>query len=164
MKTKHIVLLAAVAVVAWFIFRSAPAEEQPNLEENTEEATEETSELQMKEAEEDTEKMTEETETTNTTKNDEFTLSAESLGDGKVKFSWSLPEDIETDDEKGFIIVRSENENPENDGLNYWIRQSSLNREASWINIPTGTQHFRICALLNEECAVYSNDIELEVK
>lgn len=90
-------------------------------------------------------------------------LTAKALGNSMVKFQWTVSE-VETDKEKGFVLVRSMDEEPVHDGLNYWFRQYYRNREATWVDLPTGTMHFRICALQNGECAVYSNDIELEVK
>lgn len=91
-------------------------------------------------------------------------LSAETLGEGQVKLTWTKSDDIKTDAEKGFVLVRSEKTNPENDGINFWFRQSSEKRETVWKAIPAGKLHFRVCALQEEKCAVYSNDVELEVK
>lgn len=91
-------------------------------------------------------------------------LTAEALGDGMVKFVWEKSDDVATDKERGFVLVRSENANPENDGTNFWFRQSADKRETVWKDVPAGKLHFRICALREEKCAVYSNDVELEVK
>lgn len=91
-------------------------------------------------------------------------LSAEVLGNGQVKFNWTKTDDIKTDRERGFVLVRSNTENPVHDETNFWFRQSALKRENIWKDIPAGKQHFRICTLEKEKCSVYSNDVELDVK
>lgn len=93
-----------------------------------------------------------------------FTLSAEPLGDGEVKFVWQVPEDLVADK---YILVRDDEKNPVHDGTNYWYRQFDPKREAIWNEQPTGTQHYRICRTIDEEgeeCGEYSNDVEIEVK
>jgi hypothetical protein len=97
--------------------------------------------------------------------NSDLTLSAESFGDDGVKLSWTVPEGL--DESNRFIIVRGEKENPEHTGKNYWIRQSHLMSEATWIAVPTGENHFRICLTENNEkdaCVSYSNDVMVNVE
>jgi len=166
---KHIILITVIALVGWFFLKSTPEIEETDDTETTEETQVEVkdSEVMMEnDKTANTEAMEEKdnTEIMEADKDKNFNLSGKSLGNGKVFFEWKLPEDIQTDDNKGFILVRSVEENPIHDGLNYWFRQYSGNREATWVDVPSGTYHFRICALQNEECEIYSNDVKLEVK
>ena len=96
--------------------------------------------------------------------NKELVLSAESLGDGEVKFSWTAPEGL--DETNRFIIVRDEEINPEHTNKNFWSRQNHLKREFTWIDVPTGEMHFRICLTEDDEkdlCTSYSNNVTLTV-
>lgn len=91
-------------------------------------------------------------------------LTAEALGDGLVKLTWTAPAGL--NESNRFIIVRDELENPEHTDNNFWIRQSHLKREVVWEMVPTGTWHFRLCLTENDEkdvCAKYSNDVVAEV-
>lgn len=93
----------------------------------------------------------------------DLSLSAEAIGDGMVKLMWD-GKDLKLGEDDRFILVRSEDENPEHNGLNYWFRQYYTKREATWIDVPTGTMHFRVCVLKGEECGMYSNDVEVVVE
>ncbi|MFB6181514.1 MAG: hypothetical protein ABEJ24_01320 [Candidatus Magasanikbacteria bacterium] len=94
-------------------------------------------------------------------KKHELSLEAEPRGEGKVHFEWKLRDEKEVD---RFVIVRDENKNPVHNGKNYWFRQPGSRRSITWINIPSGTYHFRICILENNECTEYSNDVKVKVK
>lgn len=95
----------------------------------------------------------------------DFVLSAEIFNKGQVQLTWKAPENL--NESNRFIIVRSENENPEHSNLNSWIRQSHLIRTALWNDIPPGNWHFRVCLTENNEkdtCTKYSNDVLLTVE
>ena len=97
--------------------------------------------------------------------NADLKLSAEALGSGAVKLTWTAPAGL--NESNRFIIVRDELENPEHTGNNLWIRQSHLKREVVWDMVPTGAQHFRICLTkddMKDVCREYSNDVLVEVK
>lgn len=136
----------------------APADENGEEKETTFETKDANGNEQQ--TEENNEESTENEEENETGLN----LSAEALGDGQVKLTWTKSDSINTDAERGFVLVRSQEKDPIHDETNYWFRQSAENRETVWKYILPGKQHFRICALQNEKCAVYSNDVELEVK
>src|SRR3989338_8965680 len=97
--------------------------------------------------------------------NADLKLSAEALGSGAVKLTWTAPAGL--NESNRFIIVRDELENPEHTGNNLWIRQSHLKREVVWDMVPTGAQHFSICLTkddMKDVCREYSNDVLVEVK
>jgi hypothetical protein len=94
-------------------------------------------------------------------KETELTLEAESVGKGQVNFSWELKGDKTAD---RFVIVRDTEKNPKHNGKNYWFRQPGSRRDVTWVNIPSGDYHFRICILEDEKCTTYSNDVQVEVK
>lgn len=88
-------------------------------------------------------------------------LEAQARGAGQVHFDWTAPQDKKID---RFVIVRDEKPNPKHTGKNYWFRQPSNRRDVTWIDIPSGDYHFRICILQDGECQQYSNDVKVEVK
>jgi hypothetical protein len=100
---------------------------------------------------------------------DEDTMSGEDIrlvgepaGKNMVKLEWNVDEDTDVSD--GFILVRSDKPNPVHDQINFWWRQHEKSREGTWIQVPKGNQHFRVCILRDAECASYSNDVELTVE
>lgn len=92
----------------------------------------------------------------------DIALSATALGNGRVKFDWTIPEGVEKTE--ALRLVRSPEANPEMNGRNYWYQVSGAWNSATWINLPKGTYHFRLCTFENNECKVYSNDVQVEVK
>jgi len=92
----------------------------------------------------------------------DLTLQATAVGARQVKFEWTLGKGMEQP--KSFILLRSDEEKPTHDGKTFWFRQPGNRRSATWVNLPAGEQHFRICTSNDgETCAAYSNDIKLEV-
>ncbi|MBI5728177.1 MAG: hypothetical protein HY984_00290 [Candidatus Magasanikbacteria bacterium] len=96
------------------------------------------------------------------TETTELKLTAEALGNGEVKLQWTLPDAMVTTD--GFRLIRAKQENPVNDGKNYWYKTNSRRHEYVWTKVTTGTQHIRVCTLKGEDCIAYSNDAAVEVK
>ena len=88
-------------------------------------------------------------------------LTATQTNDSSVSFDWELPEGVEYD---GFIIVRSENPNPEHTLKNYWFRQHYTRRSVTWTPLPKGEWNFRICGLVGSDCAVYSNNVTATIE
>ena len=91
----------------------------------------------------------------------DFKLTGEAIGNNQVKFSWEIPTGVA--EPTSFRLVRGPKENPIFPG-NYWYQLLGNKRETTWINLPTGKQYFRICTFVNNECAAYSNSIEVDVK
>lgn len=90
-----------------------------------------------------------------------LTLTADARGTQSVYFEWDVPADTEYDN---YILIRSEDAEPMHDEVNYWFRQHYTRRAVSWLDQPAGTWNFRICGVLNDECAVYSNTVEVVVR
>jgi hypothetical protein len=88
-------------------------------------------------------------------------LSADATDTTQIAFAWSIPEGTEYD---AFYLVRGEEMDPVNDGKNYWFRQYYTRRAVSWEDQPAGTWHYRICGVIDDECSLYSNNIELTVE
>ena len=88
-------------------------------------------------------------------------LTAAPLGNNEVKFTWSVPENLTSKD--GYRIVRGPTENPTYPG-NFWFHQAPGSSERIWINLPTSTQHFRICRFENNTCTAYSNTVVVDAK
>ena len=94
--------------------------------------------------------------------NSDITLTAEALGNREVKISWTIPDgEVMTE---GIHLVRSEKENPEFDGKTYWYQPGPDRHDVTWKNVPTGTQHVRLCIVKDEKCEIYSQDVMVEVK
>lgn len=90
-----------------------------------------------------------------------FKLSGEALGNNQVKFTWEIPSGVA--DPASFRLVRGPKQDPVFPG-NYWYQLLGSKRQTTWINLPTGKQYFRICTFVDNECAAYSNSIEVDVK
>jgi hypothetical protein len=83
---------------------------------------------------------------------------------GTVSMSWSLTDDSVVDANTKFILLRSTKEaNPTHDGSTYWWRQHGTKRSATWEDIGSGPQYFRICVTDGDECTVYSDTMMLEL-
>lgn len=92
----------------------------------------------------------------------EITIDVEAPGNNQALITWESSVEMNEDDR--FVIVYSKNKNPVHNKVNYWWKQYYTVREAEWNNLPTGTLNFRICVLKNDECVMYSNNAEVDVK
>ncbi len=90
-----------------------------------------------------------------------ITLNGQALGKRLVQFTWTLPEGAK--DPEAFHLVRSQRENP-TQPPGYWFAQPGTSRDAIWVKLPLGEQHFRICTWEAGKCGVYSNDVMVIVK
>ncbi len=79
---------------------------------------------------------------------------------GQVYLQWAVPEQFKSDE--GYRLVRSKNENPTFPG-NFWFHQEADRDHITWIDIPGGTWHFRICQFVDGACAAYSDDVSVIV-
>ncbi|MCB9798994.1 hypothetical protein H6758_04705 [Candidatus Nomurabacteria bacterium] len=100
-------------------------------------------------------------DTIQTESQDPIRLTATSLGNNQVQFTWSTSENLNSSG--GFVIVRSVNPDPTYPE-NYYFTQSHERRSRIWINVPTGKQYFRICNLISSSCDKYSENIEVTVQ
>jgi len=101
-------------------------------------------------------------ENTAVTLTGDIMLQATALGSRQVRFEWDLDDAIA--EPPLFILVRSEEKNPIMDGKTYWLRQHGTRRAVTWVNLPAGEQHFRICTSEDgNTCDIYSEDISLTV-
>lgn len=95
--------------------------------------------------------------------NSDIRLEAEAQGNGQVAFTWEVADSVEKTDK--YRLIRSEEMNPEFDGKNYWLQIHHTKSEYSWIGLPTGTMHFRLCTFekASNSCTGYSNNVMVEV-
>ncbi|PIT86870.1 MAG: hypothetical protein COU33_00780 [Candidatus Magasanikbacteria bacterium CG10_big_fil_rev_8_21_14_0_10_43_6] len=102
------------------------------------------------------------TRTSTTEQHTDFVLTAEPTGDRTVAFSWTLPDELAAQAEK-FMVVRGTTPNPEHPATWWWWRGASY-RNLEWSELPLGEAHFRVCAIVEDNCIAYSNDIVVEVE
>lgn len=94
-------------------------------------------------------------------KNVSITLTASDVAKGQATFAWTVSG---TGDPERFILVRGPEENPMHDGTHNWFRVFGAKRTATWIDLPSGKHHVRVCLSKNTEaCDIYSNDVEIDV-
>lgn len=82
-------------------------------------------------------------------------------GKDLARLEWELKGDLE--EPIKFRLVRSAEVNPVDNGKNYWFNQPGSRRSITWLGLGGGTQNFRICTLVNDQCEVYSNNLELTI-
>jgi hypothetical protein len=91
-----------------------------------------------------------------------LTLSAYALEkEGQVRLTWGVPSDLES--AEGYRIVRSGKYPGAVYPGNHWFHQKTDARSVTWVGVPAGTQHFRICQFTNGKCTAYSNSVAVDV-
>lgn len=88
-------------------------------------------------------------------------LKAKATGNATVEFEWEVPKNLES--EEGYRIVYSIEPNPTYPSA-WWYERGPAHREKVWTGLPLGVAHFRLCAVVNDKCGEYSNDVELQIK
>ncbi|MCB9798992.1 hypothetical protein H6758_04695 [Candidatus Nomurabacteria bacterium] len=91
-----------------------------------------------------------------------FLLKVDATNGQAITFSWEIPEEMAKDAEK-FMFLRSTDPNPTYPTNWYWWRGPD-HRSLTWEGLPTGTAHFRVCVMSEEECMQYSNDVEVTLE
>lgn len=89
-------------------------------------------------------------------------LNAKATGDNTVEFEWNLGSDLASTTE-GFRFARGIEENPTYPSSWWWERGPS-HRSLTWNGLPDGAAHYRVCAVVDDACAVYSNDVSVDVQ
>ena len=108
----------------------------------------------------DTDTSTTGTDTENT--NSEITLTGSITGPNSVKLEWEPSSEVVDSVEKWWLIGGSE-ENPSYPGTKFVFERGKGFREKEWKGLGSGATHFRVCAVVNNKCSVYSNDLTLEI-
>ncbi len=91
-----------------------------------------------------------------------ITLTGSITGPNSVKLEWEPSAEVTESVEKWWLIGGSE-ENPSYPGTKFVFERSKGFREKEWKGLAAGTTHFRVCAVVDQKCAIYSNDLELEI-
>jgi len=94
-------------------------------------------------------------------KPESLVLKAKIAGNATVEFEWEVPKNLESKD--GYRIVYSTEPNPTYPST-WWYERGPAHREKVWTGLPLGTAHFRLCAVVDDKCGEYSNDVEVEIK
>lgn len=91
-------------------------------------------------------------------------LQAQAKEAGQVYFSWDVAEEVEKTSK--YRLVSSSEENPEFTEKNYWLQVDGTKNAITWVGLPQGEWHFRICTFDTEKnlCEVYSNDVAVTVE
>ncbi len=92
----------------------------------------------------------------------EIVLLANDPDGENVNFVWDIGIDIKKTEK--FRLIRSEKENPEYNGINYWIQAHESRRDIAWEEFPEGTWYVRMCTFNAEKdmCEQYSNNVTVE--
>ncbi len=112
------------------------------------------------------------TETTTTTDTDtknidnvssEFTLTGEvGTKKGTVNLSWSAPQDLQNK-ATGWKLLYDKDTDP-TEPTTWWLETASTHSEKVWSRLPSGLGHIRVCAVVDDKCDTYSNDLEVDIK
>ncbi len=94
-----------------------------------------------------------------------FQVTAAPVGDKKLSVIWTVPESMATDkDITAYRILVGKTENPTSENKYYWYERGAVYRDKIVEGLNLGGQHVRVCAVKAGECAVYSNDVMVDVK
>lgn len=93
---------------------------------------------------------------------DGIVLTGSVTGAYSVNLQWEPSTEVAESVEKWWLIGGSE-ENPSYPGTKFVFERTKGFREKEWKGLGAGTTHFRVCAVVDQKCSVYSNDIELEI-
>lgn len=94
--------------------------------------------------------------------NEGIVLTGSVTGPYSINLQWEPTTEVAESVEKWWLIGGSE-ENPSYPGTKFVFERSKGFREKEWKGLGAGTTHFRVCAVIKNKCATYSNDIELEI-
>jgi len=81
---------------------------------------------------------------------------------GTVSLTWSAPEDLK-DKAESWRLLYGKDAKPTEPASWYFERGPSY-FEKVWSELPSGPAHIRLCAVVDDKCEVYSNDLEVEIK
>lgn len=99
----------------------------------------------------------------NFTSSTALTLSSEETSDkGTVSLSWSAPQDLK-DKTEAWRLLYGKDIDPSFPTSWYFERGPSF-FDKVWTGLPSGPGHIRVCAVINDVCEVFSNDLEVDIK
>lgn len=95
----------------------------------------------------------------------DFTVTAEAKGNRTLNVTWSVPSSMSEDkDVSAYRILVGKTENPTWDNKYYWYERGATYRDKTIEGLNTGKQHIRVCAVKAGDCAMYSNNVTVDVK
>ncbi|HAT03846.1 MAG TPA: hypothetical protein DCS29_03695 [Candidatus Magasanikbacteria bacterium] len=98
---------------------------------------------------------------TDTVSGNNISLSAQAVGKNTVQFEWNVGDEIAKQAE-GWRIVYGKEASPTYPST-WWFERGKPHREKTWAGLPGGVAHFRLCAVIQDVCESYSNDVEVEI-
>ncbi|MBD3359288.1 MAG: hypothetical protein GF365_01085 [Candidatus Buchananbacteria bacterium] len=78
----------------------------------------------------------------------------------KVRLEWTIGSLYSA---KGFKVVESTQAYPVYPGNDYHYLSSPDARNDKWVDLSSGTHHFRVCEYLGGSCGIYSNDLTVTI-
>jgi hypothetical protein len=90
-----------------------------------------------------------------------ISLSASPAGENSVQFAWTVADNL-ADQASAYRIARGLEPNPTFPS-SYWWERGASHREHTFTGLPIGPAHFRVCAVIDNTCQVYSNDVLVTV-
>ncbi|MFA7314446.1 MAG: hypothetical protein WC025_00760 [Candidatus Magasanikbacteria bacterium] len=103
------------------------------------------------------------TDTTLENTTSEFILSEQPITKkGTVNLNWSASQELK-DKVEIWRLVYGKDANPTEPATWYFERGRSHFGKI-WSGLPSGKAHIRVCAVINDKCDVYSNDLEVDIK
>lgn len=92
-----------------------------------------------------------------------FSLTVEQKENKAVYVKFNVPEDLKQNAD-GYRIVMAKDVNPTKENATYWYQLGKSYEDKLLTNMPIGIRHFRVCVTKVDQCTVYSNDIEVDIK
>ncbi|KKW41380.1 MAG: hypothetical protein UY92_C0021G0014 [Candidatus Magasanikbacteria bacterium GW2011_GWA2_56_11] len=87
---------------------------------------------------------------------------AESTSKGVLNVEFAADEAL-AKDVQGYRLLLANEPDPTWPTKGYWYQLGPDHRSKAW-RVPSGKRHLRVCAVKNNQCAEYSESMEVEVK
>ncbi len=91
---------------------------------------------------------------------DEFALKAELMDEGSVKLMWQTPEELKGENIR---IYRGPTPTPA-PPLNFWVNPGMNATEYIWADLEPRPEYFRLCVFEDDECQIFSESVQIEVR
>lgn len=91
-----------------------------------------------------------------------FTVTAEPIKNGTLNVNFTVPEDLSKSAE-AYRLLLSKDASPAWPTKGYWYELGKSHTSKLWSGLPVGKKNLRVCAVKNNECTAYSNNLEVEI-
>lgn len=90
-------------------------------------------------------------------------LTGSVTGSNSVQLEWNPSDETRDIAEKWMVVEGTDTDPAYPENYRYYFLTDVSHHERDWKNLPTGISHFRVCAWIDNACAVYSNNVALEI-